>query len=643
METTRINLTYWERFADEMLRITAISLADDNETTSESVHRLPGFRKDGLRRSLRGATHRAIKDVGHAAEKSQIGAWGRLFSSDPGFLSRSVPLLALLAAAETSTQRRQLIRRLGGTADGCWTLGALHEVLPHAAEELSPTGVLCASGFVLASGDSSWAKRAVWIAPPLMWQLFGALEVNDPSLPTDLDQLDTHETRPRETRVVLVSGIDAFSRQERATNLLGGDGSIVVSFREPLQQDEERNERKPFGPTENEWLAILREATLTRRSIVIDLGGSMPSFVKSSLYRCSHIGWGITSAHRLSVSDLPNRPWIEDSVDQNTAGVTKGSQNELLHQLGDYRLTPTQLHQVGKATSEASDGLITATQRLISGEIDRLALRITPTRSWKDLVLPEKEYRAVRQVADRYRHRRTVLDDWAFNEHLGNGIVALFSGPPGTGKSLAAEVIAKDLGIDLFRVNTASLVSKFIGETEKNLERLFDAAETGAIALLFDEADSIFGKRGDVSKSSDRYANLEISYLLQRIESFGGLIFLTSNLLGNIDSAFTRRIHVSIAFEKPETEERLRLWEIAIPAAAPTTKIDHDFLSSLALTGAEIKNIASNAAFMAAAEKSAISMKHLVTALDEETTKKGRLTDNRSLGKYAAHLNPKEK
>lgn len=227
-----------------------------------------------------------------------------------------------------------------------------------------------------------------------------------------------------------------------------------------------------------------------------------------------------------------------------------------------------------------------------------------------------------------------VLDEWGFGAVPSGGVIALFSGPPGTGKTLSAEVIANELGLDLFRVNIATMVSKYIGETEKNLERLFDAADTGNVVLLFDEADSMFGKRGSVSQSNDRYANLEVSYLLQRIETFDGLVVMTTNLEGNIDQAFTRRIHISVKFELPNQSERLVLWQKSIPEGAPQADLDLPFLSGFDLSGADIRNIAVASAFSAAAAGVPISMTDLVVALVQEFRKSGRLLDQRTFGDY---------
>jgi hypothetical protein len=240
--------------------------------------------------------------------------------------------------------------------------------------------------------------------------------------------------------------------------------------------------------------------------------------------------------------------------------------------------------------------------------LDQLATRIEARANWRDLVLPPTErqllYSVVRHAAQRY----VVYDEWGFRRKTsrGLGIAALFAGDSGTGKTLAAEVLARHLALNLYRIDLSAVVSKYIGETEKNLRRVFDAAEDGGAILFFDEADALFGKRTEVKDSHDRYANIEINYLLQRIESFGGLTILSTNLKSAIDHAFLRRIRFYVNFPFPDAAARRRIWEKAIPREAPVERnhprlrVDFAALSRLNLTGGSIHNIAVNSAFAAA-------------------------------------------
>ena len=231
------------------------------------------------------------------------------------------------------------------------------------------------------------------------------------------------------------------------------------------------------------------------------------------------------------------------------------------------------------------------------------------------------------------------MGDWGFDRRLsrGRGINALFSGPSGTGKTMAAEIIAAELGLDLFRIELAGIVSKYIGETEKNLDRIFAAAERANGILLFDEADALFGKRSEVHDSHDRYANLEISYLLQKMEQFDGIALLATNLRGNLDEAFIRRLAFTVHFPVPDVESRKRIWTTIWPREAPLdANLDIDFLSrQFLLSGGNIKNIALGAAFYAAERGDAIGMRDLMRASVREYQKLGKTLTKSDLGIYA--------
>ena len=263
---------------------------------------------------------------------------------------------------------------------------------------------------------------------------------------------------------------------------------------------------------------------------------------------------------------------------------------------------------------------------------DRLgdfAKRVDVTQSWDDIVLPADQLQQVKYLIARIRQRRTVYEQWGFAAKVGKGLgtSALFSGPPGTGKTMVAGLIAKELGLELYQVDMAKVVSKWIGETERNLAALFDAAEAGHAVLLFDEADSLFGKRTDVRSSNDRYANLETNYLLQRLESFTGICLLTSNHESAIDSAFMRRLSLHVRFELPDVDEREQLWRAMLPIAAPVADdIDAPSLARrFAMSGGYIRNAALRAAFMAADEGAAISGRHLELAAKLEYEGMGKI------------------
>ncbi len=256
-------------------------------------------------------------------------------------------------------------------------------------------------------------------------------------------------------------------------------------------------------------------------------------------------------------------------------------------------------------------------------QLDDLAARILPAAGWEDLVLPQSQRRILLDIAAHVRNRAVVFGQWGFSRKVsrGLGISALFSGASGTGKTLAAEVLANELGLDLYRIDLSSVVSKYIGETEKNLKRVFDAAEQGGTILLFDEADALFGRRSEVKDSHDRYANIEISYLLQRMEAYRGLAILTTNMKGSIDPAFMRRIMFSVQFPFPDASQRAEIWRRMFPKDAPIDRLDVDKLSRLGVAGGNIRNIALYAAFLAADEGRPIGMKHLLHAAQVEYAK----------------------
>ncbi|WP_033340965.1 ATP-binding protein [Catenuloplanes japonicus] len=251
---------------------------------------------------------------------------------------------------------------------------------------------------------------------------------------------------------------------------------------------------------------------------------------------------------------------------------------------------------------------------------DGLLQRIAPRADWDDVVLPDTQRQTLRQIAGHLRHRLTVLEDWGFGGR-GAGTAALFAGPSGTGKTLAAEVIAGALRLDLYRVDLSQTVSKYIGETEKHLSRIFDAAEAGGGVLLFDEADALFGKRSEVRDSHDRYANLEVGYLLQRIEAYRGLAILTTNLKDSLDQAFLRRLRFVVHFPFPDAAARAEIWRRAFPARTPIEGVDFAALARLSIPGGTIRSIALAAAFLAAEAGGPVRMDHVLTATRTEYAK----------------------
>ena len=261
-------------------------------------------------------------------------------------------------------------------------------------------------------------------------------------------------------------------------------------------------------------------------------------------------------------------------------------------------------------------------------KLGTLARKITPVHSWDDIVLPENLLQQLREICQRVVHRSRVLGDWGFGRKLslGKGINALFAGPSGTGKTMATEILAHELGIDLYKIDLSGVVSKYIGETEKNLDRVFEAAEDANAILFFDEADSLFGKRSEVRDSHDRYANIEISYLLQKMEEYEGLAILATNLKANLDESFTRRLAFTVHFPFPDHASRRLIWEKIWPTEVVLgNEVDLDCLArQFKLSGGNIKNVALAAAFLAAEDETPVTVAHLLHATGREYQKLGK-------------------
>jgi ATPase family associated with various cellular activities (AAA) len=275
------------------------------------------------------------------------------------------------------------------------------------------------------------------------------------------------------------------------------------------------------------------------------------------------------------------------------------------------------------------EDLMAACRRQSRHRLGELAVKIEQARGWDDLVLPDAAVDQLHELCNQIRFQHQVHDTWGFRRALGqgSGVTALFSGPPGTGKTMAAEVIAGDAGLDLYAVDLSTVVSKYIGETEKNLARIFREAQASNAILLFDEADALFGKRTQVTDAHDRYANIETSYLLQRLDAYTGTVILATNMRQNLDDAFTRRLRFLVDFTFPDEAHRLRIWRALVPPQAPLSP-DVDFAAlarEFPLAGGNIKNVVLNAAFLAAADDGTIGLRHLLHGTRREFDKVGKV------------------
>ncbi len=292
--------------------------------------------------------------------------------------------------------------------------------------------------------------------------------------------------------------------------------------------------------------------------------------------------------------------------------------------------------RAAQANRKAGDEDLFAAARTHSNpRLASLARKITPRFGWDDIVLPADQLAILREIIATVRGRPLVLEQWGVGKKLASsaGVTVLFSGEPGTGKTMAAEIIAAELGLDLYKIDLSTVVSKYIGETEKNLERIFGEAQSSNAILFFDEADAIFGKRSEVKDAHDRYANIEISYLLQRMEAYDGVTILATNLRANLDEAFTRRLQFVVDLPFPEEADRLHIWQTLFPPGVPCTdEIDLALLARrFKIAGGNIRNILVSASFLAAADSGQVTMKHLLHGTRRELQKMGRLISDDDL------------
>jgi DNA polymerase III delta prime subunit len=314
-----------------------------------------------------------------------------------------------------------------------------------------------------------------------------------------------------------------------------------------------------------------------------------------------------------------------------------------------YRLTPGQIRAAVAAAADRArrrsgpprvtmDDLTAGCRAQSESKLGALARKIEPRAGWPDLVLPPGPLAQLREIADQVKHRHLVMGEWGFGRKLssGRGLNALFSGPSGTGKTLAAEILAGELGLELYKIDLATVVSKYVGETEKNLDRIFAEAENANAILLFDEADALFGKRSEVRDAHDRYANIEVAYLLQRVEAYEGVTVLATNLRKNIDAAFLRRLHFAVEFPHPAEALRREIWHKCWPAGVPLAPdVDLAFLArQFDLAGGHIRNIALRGAYLAAAGARPVGMADLIRATRRELEKFGRLCVAEEFGEY---------
>lgn len=474
----------------------------------------------------------------------------------------------------------------------------------------------------LEPGTSLAAARIV-VPRRVAWALLDDVSL-DPGLPLGTELVVLPPDRIGLHDLVLVHGGDRVRRRQTAVATAGPLAFLVTSP----------------PPDAEGWQCLVRQATVGGLGVVLELpSGEVAPAVRHWVERADHLAWALCSQHPVDLATAPRREYVELAA---ADALVTGDEWAAVYPdspVPARRPTAEQLAVARRMPSGSGDGQ-EALRRVATGTLLSHATRVVPRVGWEELVLPPAQEQQLRSLVDRYQQRSTVHDAWGLDLYPSPGVVALFSGPSGTGKTTSAEAIAHELGVDMFRVDLSALVSKYIGETEKNLEQIFSAAHTGNYLLLFDEADSLFGSRSKVEESKDRYANLEVSYLLQRLETYDGLVVLTSNFQGNIDQAFLRRIHMTVHFTIPTADERRRIWARCL-GAAPVEDVDLGFVAQqFDLTGGSIRNAALTAAFAAAARGVPIGMVDLLRAVAQELTKLGRRPHDAQFGPWLDQVIP---
>jgi hypothetical protein len=515
----------------------------------------------------------------------------------------------LCVHVERSLERQRALAPLSPDGVGSIRLGMLDQLRDDefgGASTVGPDSRLRRARLVTVSTTGPFASRAVAVDSTVMWGLADDPRP-DPALPVGSRLVDRGGNRGEITSMLVV-GDDPTRRRTVLMQELAGESVLVV--RDPSDQAQ--------------WDACVREATLCRAALLVELSGSLTALGSATLDDANHLVIGISTPAGVDPELLPRRAWKEAAAPASAASAEEVA--SVLGQDSPHPLTADQLRRVHSTLPLVDGDLSRAVRRLADHRLFELGNRTSPTRTWDDLVVESDCLDELRHLADRYRQASTVRELPGVGRHVPPGLLAVFAGPSGTGKTLAAEVIAGDLGLELVKIDLSTVVSKYIGETEKNLEEVFDAASVGGALVLFDEGDAIFGKRSETTDARDRYANIEVAYLLQRVETFEGFVIISTNLAANVDQAFQRRIQGMVEFVPPDRELRLKLWRLHLPLSL-CDGVDHDELAAINMAGGGIRNVAVAAAFLASSDGAPIRRDHIRVALRREMRKLGRLAE----------------
>lgn len=558
----------------------------------------------------------------------------------------------LLAQAQGNQERRQL------------TLGTLLSHVPQAHwGALSADAGLRRHRLIGLAPSPAFAGQAVTLAESALFYLLGAptisgaladcaaLVTGDPLLSPARKTLAERLARRFKGDapvLTLLTGPDADGKVHamKAACQANGDGLCLLHA-------------SLLPPSTPDLLAFARELqrdlTLVGARLLLRLDGGRDDLAVQQLVQALTIPVAIACDEPLV---FPGKAALRIAMPAMTAGERKevwrtalGSRRKgmtatIAELANNFAATPELAQTVRDALhhTPAKDGTslrdrVWATCReSLRPRMNELAERIESTAQWDDLILPPREKALLRRLTDQADQRARVYEEWGFGPKLqdrGLGITALLNGPSGTGKTMAGQVIANALELDLYRIDLSAVVSKWLGETEKNIRRLFDAAEEGGVVMQFDEADALFGKRSEVKDSHDRHANIEVSYLLQKLEAYRGIAILTTNLKDNIDQAFMRRIRFVIDFPFPGPAERERIWRGMFPAQVPAKSLNFVRLAQLNATGGTIRNIALAAAFSAANDGGPVTMERIAAAARVEYTKVGRMMADGEIAGWA--------
>jgi hypothetical protein len=575
-------------------------------------------------------------------------------------------VLVACAGIELDDELAQLVAQLPGNGARALTFGIALNALPDAHwRALIPAGPLRRFGLIQLGTGERLTRAPISIDERVLHhlagvgcfdeRLLGVLDVVPAGSPDEL--CDSHRrllpsiarawSIPRAAQPI----VQLCGREYQSMVALGAAAAAVLG----VQLLRLRATDVPATPTDRERMMQLceREAGLTVSALYVDLDDRDDAETQraaAAFVERLHAPVFVASREPLRVPrrqvvqlDVPPlgpgeqlalwRQSLGTVADQLDGQLTRVASQFSLG-LGAIRAASARVCDVDGDRAQLGSMLWDACRAQARPRLDELAQRIEASAGWDDLVLPEAQLAVLRELALHGKFRAKVYEEWGFaaRSARGNGTSALFTGVSGTGKTMAAEVLACELGLDLYRIDLSQVVSKYIGETEKNLRRVFDAAETGGVLLLFDEADALFGKRSEVKDSHDRYANIEVSYLLQRMEQYRGLAVLTTNMKDAVDPAFLRRIRFVVQFPFPDVNHRAEIWRRVFPKATPTQGVDAARLARLHVAGGNIRSIALNSAFLAASASEPVMMKHLLQATRTECMKLGRTPSADEIG-----------